>query len=614
MIFNFFKRNKPSDDAFNLELEDDNKLYYQTIAGRTPRDSNNREEYILFVDFGSYRTSVLCWPCCYGREKITDTWKYVVHYKNGAVEGGGFPSAFINPPSGDERDFAFIDNFEDITVSNSQIVKSAKSVFASKFAAYKGAVPQFRLYIKKVLEESFKYITEPVEGRPWNGPAIPVITEIRVTVPDLFIENLRAGYRENIYSVCMEFLTHKKWKQLFPANLRTLKKTFINISADESGACELYFLNLIKLMPFWDLSSEKDRIPDLKEVDFLFSQKRRGTTNIISNSNNEPQSSIKEKKFDKLEKISSSDNKKELNFVVCHVDIGGLTTDASILLMRTFKDVDLGITTTLKRKESFSEKKAGEYFADIFKESRQEDDEEKWWESDRFIEKEFAKFLELLFGKQYALLNEWRKEKCLDGIYFLISGRPTKAPKIRDIISRYILKEFNKETLLLLPEHCLFMADYHHVGKNEEGERYAKKIDNFEKLITILGNVYTLYDGYEIDFDEHKYYISLDIDTRGVQRMEILPGRQYNMEDFENYQKAAQRNNVLHLAFTRMASGENGTRFLTVKKIARQTAYPTVKIADKSEFDDQAWITPSLIITNLNDNDQAFDLAWASHV
>lgn len=585
MFFNFFKRKKKEENEFNQILEDDTRLYYETIAGRTPRDPNNREEYILFVDFGSYRTSVLCWPCSFGREKITDTWKYVVHYKDGDIAGGGFPSAFINPPSGDDRDFAFIDNFEDITVASSQIVKSAKSVFAGKFAAYKGTVPQFRLYIKKVLEESFKYITEPKEGRPWNGPAIPVITEIRVTVPDLFIENLRAGYRENIYSVCMELLTHRKWKQMLPSNLRSLKKSFINISADESGACELYFLNLIKQMPFWDLSSEKDRIPALSEVEFLFSQKRR-----------------------------EGDRKKALNFVVCHVDIGGLTTDASILLMQSYADDDLGITTTLKRKESFSEKKAGEYFSETFKSLRHQDDEEMWWESDRFLEKEFGKFLELLFGKQYALLNEWRREKSLDGIYFLISGRPTKAPMIREIMSRYLLKAFNKDALLLLPEHCLFMADYHHVGKNEEGERYAKKIDNFEKLITILGNVYTLYDGYEIDFDEHRYYVSLDMDTRGVSRMEILPGRQYNMEDFENYQKAAQRNNVLHLAFTKIPSGENGTRFLTVKKIARQTAYPIIKIADKSEFDDQAWITPSLIVTNLSDHDQAFDLAWASHV
>jgi len=264
MIFDFLKRKKKNLDEFNLELEDDNKLYYETIAGRTPRDPNNREEYILFVDFGSYRTSVLCWPCSFGRDKITDTWQYVVHYQDGKLDDGGFPSAFINPPSGDERDFAFIDDFSDITVSNSQIVKSAKSVFASKFAAYKGNVPQFKLYIKKVLQESFKYITQPKEGRPWNSSAIPIITEIRVTVPDLFIENLRQGYRDNIYSVCMDFLTHQKWKQLFPSNLRSLKKTFINISADESGSCELYFLNLIKLMPFWDLSSEKDRIPDLR--------------------------------------------------------------------------------------------------------------------------------------------------------------------------------------------------------------------------------------------------------------------------------------------------------------------------------------------------------------
>ncbi len=180
----------------------------------------------------------------------------------------------------------------------------------------------------------------------------------------------------------------------------------------------------------------------------------------------------------------------------------------------------------MKRKESFSEKKAGEYFSDTFKEMRQEDDEEKWWDSAPFLKKDFGKFLELLFDKQHALLNEWRKEKSLDGIYFLVSGRPTKAPEVRKIMSRYILKEFNKETLLLLPEHCLFMADYYHVGKNEEGERYARKIENFEKLITILGNVYTLYDGYEIDFDEHRYYISLDMDTRGVSNLEILAGMQ----------------------------------------------------------------------------------------
>jgi len=581
MLFDFFKRKKTSVDEF--DLEDDNKLYYETIAGRTPRDPNNREEYILFVDFGSFRTSVLCWPCSFGRDKITDSWQYVVHCKNG--ENEGFPSAFIDPPSGDERDFAFVSNMGEQNVSSSQIVKSAKYVFASKFAAYKGNVPQFKLYIKKVLEESFKYITDPSEGRPWNGPSVPIITEIRVTVPDLFIENLRAGYRENIYSVCMNLSNHKKWSPLFPANLRSLRKTFVNISSDENGACELYFLNLIKHMPFWELSSHKDRIPDLKEVDFLFSQNRL-----------------------------RNQDKKSLNFVVCHIDIGGLTTDASILLIKSYQDPDLGITTALKRKESFSEKKAGEYFADLFAMGRLPEEDPLWWNSERFINKDFSRFLELLFGKQAALLAEWRKEKELDGIYFLISGRPTKARLLRKTIQHHILKEFNKQELILLPEHCLFMADYYHVGKNQEGERYAKKIDHFEKLITLLGNVYTLYDGYEIDFEDHKYYISLDVDTRSTTQMEVVPGKTYNLGEFENYQKAAQRNNVNHLAFTRIPAGENSTRFLTVKKIARQTAYPIIKVAETKDYDEQAWIMPSLVIVNLEQNEQAFDLAWTSHV
>ena len=108
MLFKFLKKNARTEDNYNTELADDNRLYYATIAGRTPRDPQNREEYILFIDFGSYRTSALCWPCSFGRDKITDTWRYVIHYRQGDTEEGGFPSAFINPPSGDERDFAFI--------------------------------------------------------------------------------------------------------------------------------------------------------------------------------------------------------------------------------------------------------------------------------------------------------------------------------------------------------------------------------------------------------------------------------------------------------------------------------------------------------------------------
>lgn len=581
MLFSLFKRKKPEVDQFELDLENDDTLYYETIAGRTPRDSNNHAEYILFIDFGSYRTSVLCWPCSFGRDKITDSWQYVVH--SDRDDQGGFPSAFVNPPSGDERDFAFVPNIGEENVSSSQIVKSAKYAFASKFAAYRGNVPQFKLYIKKIIEESFKYITFPNKDLPWNGPAIPVITEIRVTVPDLFIENLRSGYKENIYSVCMDLANHNKWKHLFPENLRHLRKAFVNISADESGACELYFLNLLKSMPFWDLSSHKDRMPDLKEVDYLFSQAQY--------------------------RNQDADN---LNFVVCHIDIGGLTTDVSILLVNSRQDADLGITTALKRKESFSERKAGEYFAQTYAQTRQPEEESLWWESERFINKDFSRFLEMLCGKQASLLNQWRKEKEMDGIYFLVSGRPTKSSKVRSVIRRNILKEFNKDELILLPEHCLFMANYYHVGKNREGDRYAKQINHFEKLVTLIGNVYTLYDGYEIDFEDHRYYITLDVDTRSTNQMEVLPGRLYNMEEFENYKKAAIHNSVNHLAFARMATGENSTRFLTVKTIARQTSFPIIKVAQTADSGDQAWILPSLIIVNLDQNDQPFDLAWAT--
>ena len=220
--------------------------------------------------------------------------------------------------------------------------------------------------------------------------------------------------------------------------------------------------------------------------------------------------------------------------------------------------------------------------------------------------------MELLCGKQAALLNEWRREKELAGIYFLISGRPTKSEKVRTAIKRHILKEFNRKELLLLPEHCLFMAEYRHVGKNQEGERYAKNIQHFEKLITLLGNVYTLYDGYDISFEDHKYYISLDTDARTTTQMEVVPGRIYNMEEFENYKKSAVHNNVNHLAFTRFPAGENSTRFLTVKTIARQTAFPVIKVAQGN--DGQAWIMPSLVITNLEQNDQSFDLSWGTLV
>jgi len=39
-----------------------------------------------------------------------------------------------------------------------------------------------------------------------------------------------------------------------------------------------------------------------------------------------------------------------------------------------------------------------------------------------------------------------------------------------------------------------------------------------------------------------------------------------------------------------------------------------IKVAQPTDGDGQAWIMPSLVITNLEQNDQAFDLSWGTLV
>lgn len=592
-MMNILRRFMPKDavkESFVKQEEtsqDEMKLYYYTEGGKTPRDPNNTKDYILFMDLGSYRTSVLCWPYDSGREDLTNAWKYIVRYEDGKNNASvGFPSAFVNSPKSDERDFRFIPDITQVNIPQKQIVKSAKFAFASQFAAYNGDVPSFKLYIKKVLEKSFEYITAPHQDRPWNDAYVPRIIETRVTVPDLFIENLREGYRKSIVEVCLGLSQSPKWKYLFPSEdeFETMKDSFVTISSDESGSCELYFVNLIKDMPFWNLSHPYDREYNLQDVEFLFAQHKHHTG-----------------------------EQNDLTFAVCHLDVGGLTTDASIVLLKTFKDDDLGITTTLLRKESFSEKRAGEYFKDLYREENQETPKKQnWWESQSFVEKHFLRFISIILDKQFTLFTQWKGEKHIHGFYFLISGRPTKSPVIQDAIRMQISKLFNKEELLILPDHCLFMADYRHVGKNAVGERYAEQIEDFEKLITILGNVYTLYDGYDIKIENHRYYISLDLGRPGTCH-EIRPDTDYDLEsheDFEDYRKASLKNNVVHLAFSKHPEGRSVTRFLTAKKIAGQVAYPTLQILEKDEHD-RSWIIPSINVINLPDNQQSFDLAWS---
>ncbi len=578
---------KPNDTKRTLdepEPPDGDELFYMTELGKTPRDPEKQKDYILFIDLGSYRTSVLCWPTGEDREIITDASEYVIAYGD-EEHGIGFPSAFIIPLSTGRRaaqqGIKLVNNLDQVNVPRRQLVESAKRVFARDFAKSGGEVPFFLMYMKKVIEESLTYITEPSLKRKWNDDHIPHIAKVRVTVPDLFVENLRKGYCERIKQVCRDLAQFTKWKQLLPTEPG---EDFVTVSSDESGACELYFLNLIKEMPFWDLSDTVNREAQLAEVEHLFAQKP-----------------------------SESGNRVELTFALCHLDIGGLTTDATIVLLGTRRqDRPPIITSTLRRKESFAEKKAGEDLKRDYESYRErhsnEDANKKWWESEGFVGQEFSDFLKNLLFKQYTLLKRWKNDMAIDGIYYLVSGRPTRAPLVQTAIVTKIMEIFNRDELLLLPEHCLFMASYRHVAKTDR-ERYSAQIPNFEKLVTILGNVYTLYDGWDVDsnISSPGYYVSL-LGYRGAEALKILPEKDEDTKEWEDFEHALKDNESVRLAFSKNTDGTSTTHFLTVKRIPNKPRFPKLKVP--SRLGKREWIIPSLEIINLKEDKEAFELGW----
>lgn len=554
--------------------------YYRIRAGKDRR--TKLTHYTLFMDLGSYRTTVLCWPTdLVEHSEITNAWKYLVRKYEDERTGIGFPSAFIF--TGDEDDFEFVPDVKANTRPDIFLIRSAKNKYVEDFAAYNGNVPSFNLYIQKVLEESLTYIIEPVSGRVWNKSEIPRIDRIKVTVPDLYIENLREGYKQSIFEVCSQLAQAPRWRALFPEELDKQRQTFVDISSDESGASELYFVNLLRDMPFWNLGRQLNKGHNMELVQSLFAQ------NTLVGA--QPQ---------------------ELTFAVCHLDIGGLTTDASVVLLRSATTgSSLGVSTSLLRKESFSEPKAGEFFKDLYQEKPSGEDTDKWWKSPIFIEQELASFFAMIFRKQYELLKDWKKSRYIHGVYFLVSGRPSRADLVQTMLRTQILRIFNEDELLLLPDHCIFMATYRHVGSTGT-DRYAEQIDDFEKLITILGNVYTNCHGYDVQMEKQRYYLSLDFGYEDLPCHEIEPGKEYNLKDFEDYQEAADKNVSVKVAFSKHPNQSSRMRFLTVRQSAGQVAvYPRIKIAEKTTKD-RAWIIPSIQVLNLNEKKDAMSLAWSN--
>lgn len=552
-------------------------------AGRKLK--KERPKYVLFIDLGSYRTSVLCWP--QHDMNIAMASRYIVQYKSGDEYKPSWPSAFVRPignENGADTDFQFIEDIVGCGIDKEQLVVSAKFLFTREFSQYPdGNVPDFKLYMRKVIEGSLQYIMEYRKESVWNSDSVPLIEEIRVTVPDLFIENLRDGYKKTILEVCREL--DPMWRVLF-ANLEGDNLNFVKISTDESGACELYFVNLLKDMPFWDLSSDINRAVDVDDVRWLFSQ-------------------------------NESVAKNKLIFAICHLDIGGLTTDASCILVKTGKAEDHSIiSSTLWKKQSFDKRRAGEWLGHEFRGKRYYKEGDVWWDSHEFLVETFTPFIKSLIVEQADLLKKWRSEKVdIDGIYYLISGRPTRAELVQQQISRLIIQELNRDGLYILPEHLMFMSHYRHFGREPSTHApYLIQIPDFEKLITSVGNTYTLRMGYDLDreYGQPSYYIYLESDYKSVVPHKIPESASLDTGTLVDFKYVFERQPSINLLYGKLPyAAPSWLPFMSAAKQDKELIYPVIRIRTYDQTE-RAWIMPSIYIENFTENSNIFSLKWTN--
>lgn len=119
------------------------ELQWQDAGGVRLRDRELREDYVPFIDLGSYRTSVLCYPTPFDSERITDAESYIVRYQEG-TDGISFPSAFLMPRDAAGNGFAFIDDLDKVRVAQDGRVESAKRKFAEELRQAKRKSPRIR--------------------------------------------------------------------------------------------------------------------------------------------------------------------------------------------------------------------------------------------------------------------------------------------------------------------------------------------------------------------------------------------------------------------------------------------------------------------------------------
>ncbi len=558
-------------------------LTYSKSGILTERDIRLQKEHWLFIDLGAYRTTVLCWPQKKNLRDISVVSRYLVSHQGSELPG--YPSAFMK----EGLEFEFLTEQGITEVSKDDYIRSAKSFFAEEYTRNKGIVDEFSHFVRHLLKDVFNRIIQPEPESPWNYKEIPAIMGVKLTVPDLFIENLREGYCKTIHNVCKELYENdERWKMLLPD---IGEEDFVQITADENGTGELYLIHVLQNLPFIDLSHQDDREINFSDVSHFF------------------------------QTFPSPDKEKKLlRIACCVIDIGGLTTDASISLLEVSPSTDTHeLEAHLMRKNSFSEDRAGQYFQEKYVEHLQEKrghncQNKNWWECESFLKAYPLNFLPRIIEEQYRTVTDWKKNTDIDGLYFVLAGRPTQAPAVQSLLLNLILDEFNKDELLLMKEQCIFMSNYPHIWR-ENNLRYARIDPELAKLVTVVGNLFTLQPaGYEVSEDIVSYYVRVETGRRHQETITLSSSD--SSQDLQNYplfRHRLERGNSIDLSFSKNRAGKYEPFMTVSSKLGGQDLdlYPKLRIGSL-EHAKNRWILPSILVENLVDEQahKYFSLRW----
>lgn len=599
------------------------EFFYSDNGSKKPRESSKKEDHILFLDIGSYRTVALCLPRRFHDIDNNNAEEYIIPYG----ENMEFPSSCIIQED-TIKVFDFLDEKNNINAyEKNEQFESIKNSFIDNFKNYPDGEKQdspaeFVLYLKFIIEHTLTLITshqdtiqidhgiETVVPEYWKNDSLPTISGIRVTVPDLYIENLRKGYCRYVIKAC-ELLCEEtpKWKQVLEEYTELAKdertSKFVTISADESGAGELYFLKeMIRMSSSLHFFEDKEGNDNINLMHEIYSQNTHNDQTTLDN--------------------------KAFRILCCRIDIGGLTTDASNSLVH-FEEIKnqsgyTNIVYKLIQKESFSQKTAGEKLNNSFQEFKKSKNK-NWWEDETFISDStiLRGLLDRTTNLQYKSLKEIGLDK-IDAIYFVISGRPTQAPLVQKAILSSILSTFNHDQLLLLKENCFFMSDFPLISFSDDENTYRVNYNkNFAKAITVIGNLITLdAHRYKIDDENFEYYICLTESCRKRNHpfMILTQDESKSLEEFDAFRDRVESGtHWIRLSFSAKQDGDF-TSFLHVSSKAcsdaraddshQNNCYPELSVGqEESLYENNAWIKPSIYIEKLEENKKAFSLEWS---